>query len=112
MDVSESALIDTIERFEQSQQEWMLFLEKLKRNHLNKVYAANGISFYNHLQGIIQHDADHPGQIVLLVKHFTPVASNSRYLIPGTLTYTFLGYPAFKLFLYPAVCTLHLQYFN
>ena len=29
----------------------MLFLEKLKRDHLNKVYAANGMSFYDHLQG-------------------------------------------------------------
>lgn len=76
-DDSESAWVNTLSRSEQSQQEWMLFLEKLKRDHLNKVYAANGMSFYDHLQGIIQHDAYHLGQIVLLVKHFTPA------VIPG-----------------------------
>jgi hypothetical protein len=71
-DDSEDAWIKTLERFELSQHEWMLFMKGFKRKHLDIIYPANGFSFYDHLIGIIQHDAYHLGQIVLLAKHFTP----------------------------------------
>ena len=35
---------------------------------MEKVYPNNGMSYYEHIQGIIQHDAYHLGQIVLLAK--------------------------------------------
>jgi uncharacterized damage-inducible protein DinB len=67
-DVSEEAWQNTLKKLEDSQQQWMLVLEKFKKKDLEKNYPANGMSYYEHIQGIIQHDAYHLGQIVLLAK--------------------------------------------
>ena len=34
----------------------------------DKIYPSNKMSYYEHIHGIIQHDAYHLGQIVLLTK--------------------------------------------
>ena len=67
-DVSAKAWQDTLKKLEDSQQQWMLVLKKFKKNKMEKVYPNNGMSYYEHIQGIIQHDAYHLGQIVLLAK--------------------------------------------
>jgi hypothetical protein len=46
----------------------MKLLKKFKRKDLEKNYSSNGMSYYEHIQGIVQHDAYHLGQIVLLAK--------------------------------------------
>jgi len=67
-DMSEGAWQQTMERLEDSQQQWMKLLKKFKKKDLGKNYPSNGMSYYEHIQGIIQHDAYHLGQIVLLAK--------------------------------------------
>jgi len=68
-DTSEAAWEDTLTKLEASQQAWTSFLEDLDEENLGKSYPANNHSYYEHIQGIIQHDAYHLGQIVLLAKH-------------------------------------------
>jgi uncharacterized damage-inducible protein DinB len=67
-DVSEDAWQETIKKLADSQQQWMKLLKKFKRKDLEKNYSSNGMSYYEHIQGIVQHDAYHLGQIVLLAK--------------------------------------------
>ncbi len=67
-DVSEEAWQNTLKRLEDSQQQWMLALKKFKKKDLEKTYSGNGMSYYEQIQGIVQHDAYHLGQIVLLAK--------------------------------------------
>lgn len=69
-DDSDIAWAKTKEKFEQTELDWLLHFKKLKKTALKNVYPANGLSFYDHIQGIIQHDAYHLGQLVLLCKHF------------------------------------------
>ncbi len=69
-DVSDGAWKSTLDKLEQSQKEILAFLNKTDVQTLNKIYAPNGFSYYEHLQGILQHDAYHLGQIVLLKKIF------------------------------------------
>jgi len=58
----------TLERLEASQQSWLDYLERLNTGSLNKIYPGNNMTYYEHIQGILQHDAYHLGQIVLLLK--------------------------------------------
>ena len=67
-DVSEEAWHSTVKKLGESQQQWMQVLKKFKKKNLEKNYPSNGMSYYEHIQGIIQHDAYHLGQIVLLAK--------------------------------------------
>ena len=67
-DVSEEAWQETIKKLGDSQQQWMKLLKKFKRKDLEKNYPSNGMSYYEHIQGVVQHDAYHLGQIVLLAK--------------------------------------------
>ena len=67
-DISEEAWQNTLKKLDDSQQQWMLVLKKVKKKDLEKEYHGNGRSYYDHIQGIIQHDAYHLGQIVLLAK--------------------------------------------
>ena len=67
-DVSEAAWQETMKKLGDSQQQWMQLLKKFKKKDLEKNYPANGMSYYEHIQGIVQHDAYHLGQIVLLAK--------------------------------------------
>lgn len=66
--VSEEAWQNTLKKLEDSQEQWMLALKKFKKKDLEKNYPGNGMSYYEQIQGIVQHDAYHLGQIVLLAK--------------------------------------------
>jgi uncharacterized damage-inducible protein DinB len=68
MDASEEAWQATLIKLERSQHNILSFLSSSNDSMLEKVYVANGLSYYEHLQGILQHDAYHLGQIVLLKK--------------------------------------------
>ena len=67
-DTSDEAWQLTLQKLEDSQQQWMLLLKKFKKKDLEKTYPGNDMTYYEHIQGIIQHDAYHLGQIVLLAK--------------------------------------------
>ena len=60
---------ETIERLKDSQSQWIKFLKEVDPNTFSNVYLNNGMTYYQHIHGIIQHDAYHLGQIVLLAKH-------------------------------------------
>ncbi len=66
-DPSETEWKQTLKRLEQSQENIMNFLSKEKDFDYAKVFS-NGHTSYEHLQAILQHDAYHLGQIVLLKK--------------------------------------------
>ena len=67
-DTSEEAWQRTLKKMERSQHNLLSFLASAKDSMLEKIYITNGLSYYEHLQGILQHDAYHLGQIVLLKK--------------------------------------------
>lgn len=58
----------TLKKLEKSQQQWIAFLEKFKEKNFEKVYPANGLTYYEHIHGILQHDIYHLGQIVMLTR--------------------------------------------
>ncbi|WP_417364134.1 DinB family protein [Galbibacter sp.] len=67
-DTSEDAWVKTVKVLGQSQQDWMSYLENVKEEDLAKQYRPNMMDYYKHIHGILQHDAYHLGQIVLLLK--------------------------------------------
>ena len=67
-DPSEEAWRDTLERLETTQKEWLYVLNTFNEADFEKEYATNHHSYYKHIHGIIQHDAYHLGQLVLLAK--------------------------------------------
>ena len=67
-DTSPEAWQNTITKLEQSQQNWIAFLKKFNVADFEKTYPGNGMSYYEHIQGILQHDAYHLGQIVIMAK--------------------------------------------
>ena len=67
-DSSEVSWTYTLNEFEETQKEWLSFFDGLKDEDLEKTYPGNGQGYYYLIQGIIQHDAYHLGQIVLLSK--------------------------------------------
>ncbi len=67
-DHSEAAWQDTLARLEGTQEAWITFMDQFNQADFEKTYPSNGSSYYDHIQGIIQHDAYHLGQIVLLAK--------------------------------------------
>lgn len=69
-DTSEEAWKDTLNKLEQSQDQWIRFLKQIKESDFELVYPNNHMTYYEHIQGILQHDAYHLGQIVLLAKQF------------------------------------------
>lgn len=66
--ISEETWKTTLQNLELSQQKWISFLEHFNENDFDKVYPNNNINYYEHIHGIIQHDAYHLGQITLLSK--------------------------------------------
>jgi UTP:GlnB (protein PII) uridylyltransferase len=58
-----------LENLAASQQQWEDFLSGMKDDGLSGIYLPNGRMHYEHIHGIIQHDAYHLGQIVLIAKH-------------------------------------------
>ena len=67
-DPTAQAWKSTLERFEISQQNWLSFLAGFSEKDFGKVYPNNDHTYYEHIHGIIQHDAYHLGQIVMLRK--------------------------------------------
>jgi uncharacterized damage-inducible protein DinB len=67
-DHSDAAWQDTLARLAATQEAWTAFMDQFKEADFEKTYPSNGSSYYDHIQGIIQHDAYHLGQIVLLAK--------------------------------------------
>jgi uncharacterized damage-inducible protein DinB len=67
-DTSPLAWQNTLERLAISQQEWISFLKKFKAADFEKVYPGNKMSNYDHIIGIIQHDAYHLGQMIIMMK--------------------------------------------
>ena len=69
-DTSEKEWKQTLRELGNSQQQWIDFLKNLNVDDFDKVYPPNNITYYGHVLGILQHDAYHLGQIILLSKHF------------------------------------------
>ncbi|HLA55914.1 MAG TPA: DinB family protein [Flavobacterium sp.] len=68
-DTSDAAWEQTLANLNISQQKWTAFLDNMRDAELSGIYPPNGHTHYEHIHGIIQHDAYHLGQIVLLAKH-------------------------------------------
>jgi uncharacterized damage-inducible protein DinB len=68
-DTSQAAWHQTFELLKLSQQKWEDFLGSFSDEQLASVYQRNGLTHYQHIHSIIQHDAYHLGQIVLIAKH-------------------------------------------
>jgi uncharacterized damage-inducible protein DinB len=67
---SNQAWAETLNELEITQNRWLDFLKTVKNEDFEKLYPVNKMTYYEHIQGIIQHDAYHLGQIVLLSKLF------------------------------------------
>jgi uncharacterized damage-inducible protein DinB len=68
-EISDSAWKETLNRLEDSQKKWIIYLKNFDEKNFQKIYLQNNLSYYEHIHGIIQHDAYHLGQIVLLKKY-------------------------------------------
>lgn len=58
----------TLKKLEASQNEWMAFLKNFKEAEFDIVHKPSGMTYYEHIQGILQHDVYHLGQIVMLAR--------------------------------------------
>lgn len=67
-DASAEAWADTLRRLEISQTAWVAFLKSLKAGDFEKIYPPNQVTYFEHIHGILQHDAYHLGQIVIMAK--------------------------------------------
>ena len=67
-DQSDDAWAATLQKFDHAQQQWLEFLDGFHEANFESKYPKNGMTYYEHIHGIIQHDAYHLGQIVLLSK--------------------------------------------
>jgi uncharacterized damage-inducible protein DinB len=65
---TEKSWKETLIKMESTQILWVEYLSKVKKDELKKRYEVNNLTYYEHILGIIQHDAYHLGQIVLLAK--------------------------------------------
>jgi len=65
---SNQAWFNTLNQLEIAQKRWLEFLKLVRIKDFEKKYPVNNMTYYEHIQGIIQHDAYHLGQIVLLSK--------------------------------------------
>lgn len=68
LDSSEAAWEQSLQSLAKSQESWNDFFIDFNDEDLQKIYAANNHTFYEHIHGIIQHDVYHLGQIVILKK--------------------------------------------
>ena len=67
-DTSETAWRKMLQQLHESQTQWLSFLRTMDEEDLLKINPKSNLTYYYHIQGIIQHDAYHLGQIVLLSK--------------------------------------------
>lgn len=68
-DTSQSAWKETLQRLADSQLSWITFLKEMNTETFSSIYPTNKMTYYEHIHGILQHDAYHLGQIVLLAKY-------------------------------------------
>lgn len=66
--ISTLAWKETLKRLHKSQQEWSNFLMEMKEEELEKHSVTRNQTKYELISGILQHDAYHLGQIVILKK--------------------------------------------
>ena len=66
---SDKAWKETLNQLENTHKEWIDFLSKIETTQFENIYAGNEMTYYENIQGILQHDAYHLGQIVLLSKY-------------------------------------------
>lgn len=66
--ISEAEWHKALERLANSQNQWIRFLENFDESQFENIYPSNQMSYYEQIHGILQHDAYHLGQIVLLSK--------------------------------------------
>lgn len=66
-DISEASWKSTLVHLKDSQKHWIEVLRTFDESALDTTYQ-NGITYYEQIHGIIQHDAYHLGQIVMLAK--------------------------------------------
>ena len=69
IDNSDAAWKKTLQKLDGSQKQWLQFLDSLKSDNFSKIYPNNQMNYYEHIHGILQHDAYHLGQITLLIKY-------------------------------------------
>jgi uncharacterized damage-inducible protein DinB len=69
-DTSAKAWLLTLHKLEKSQQKWLALLENFDANKVNDIVPPGKYSAYDLMHGILQHDAYHLGQIVLLAKQY------------------------------------------
>ncbi len=67
-DRSEAAWLQTKNQFAEAQNSWLTALKKLKQKDLKHKHEFSAFSNYEFVNGILQHDAYHLGQIKLLKK--------------------------------------------
>ncbi|GAB3224735.1 DinB family protein [Algoriphagus aestuariicola] len=67
-DTSETAWQATLLRFDTLHRQWIDFLKKIDTSSYQRIYPPNQMSYYEHIMGILQHEAYHLGQIVILAK--------------------------------------------
>lgn len=67
-DHSEQAWNETLKRFESAQKDWLDYLNDVDEESFESIYSPNQMTYYEHIMGILQHDAYHLGQLVLLSK--------------------------------------------
>jgi len=68
-DTSDEAWVKTMKKFKDSQKQWINCLKDFKAENFSKVYPNNQMTYFEHIHGMLQHDAYHLGQIKLLAKY-------------------------------------------
>ena len=69
IDTSDIAWQLTLKKLQESQESWLAFLGEMSDADLETKYPLNQHSYADHIHGILQHDAYHLGQMVILIKH-------------------------------------------
>ncbi len=62
-DKSGSAWLKTVEKYKDTEEKLIEMLKQFKAKNFSNTYSKNGLTYYEHIHGIIQHDAYHLGQI-------------------------------------------------
>lgn len=69
-DTTDAEWANTLQELKDSHQKWVSFLNTFNEKDFEKIYPINEMTYYEHIHGIIQHDAYHLGQVTLLAKAF------------------------------------------
>ena len=58
----------TLQQLDATQNDWIQFLKTIQEETFEEIYLPNQMTYYEHIQGILQHDVYHLGQIVMLTR--------------------------------------------